>query len=228
MYKDIFHKVDIPLDELENVNKLFFSQVQMNEDRVLRKFGKQYEETKSLIFSSVRAEGIYTTSEIEKNKSSEIHLKNGIIIANNMLSELFALSTEVTACAVTLHGYDELEDETDSTLMALFLDGWGTAVAECANTWIKKCIKEDFAKRGLHATSSWSPGQHNIDIKLQKVLFEMLRPESIGITLTESFMMHPKKSISGFIGGGSDENAEKIKPCDFCELRDKCPSAYAE
>ncbi len=68
MYKDIFHKVDIPLDELENVNKLFFSQVQMNEDRVLRKFGKQYEETKSLIFSSVRAEGIYTTSEIEKNK----------------------------------------------------------------------------------------------------------------------------------------------------------------
>ncbi len=39
----------------------------------------------------------------------------------------------------------------------------------------------------------------------------MLRPESIGITLTESFMMHPKKSISGFIGGGSDENAEKNK-----------------
>ncbi len=117
----------------------------MKEDRVLRKFGKQYEETRNLIFSGVRAEGIYTTSEIEKNKNSEIHLKNGIIIANNMLSELFVLSTEVTACAVTLHGYDGLEDEMDGTYGS-FPDGWGTAVVECANTWIKKRIKEDLRK----------------------------------------------------------------------------------
>ncbi len=227
MDNNVFYKTNIPLEELENINEMFFRQVQMKEERALKRFGKQYEETRNLIFSNVKAEGIYTISEIEKNENHEIHLKNGIVIANRMLSELFARSSEVTACAVTLHGYDELEDASDDNLITLFLDGWGTAVVECAHTWLKKRIKDGFAKKGLYATSSWSPGQHNINVKMQRELFEMLRPEAIGITLSKSFMMHPKKSVSGFIGGGDDKDAESIRACDFCELREKCPSAYS-
>lgn len=221
-----FYKVTIPLEELENVDELFFRQVQMNGNKVLKKFRKQYDETRNMIFSGVTVEGIYTTSEIKGIEGSEIHLDNEITISNEMLSGLFAESGSVTACVVTLHGYDRLEEEADDNLITLFLDGWGTAVAECAHVWLKKQIKQSFADKGLYMTNSWSPGQHNIDIRLQKELFAMLNPQTIGVTLTESFMMHPKKSISSFMGSSENQNAENIRACDFCELREKCPTAY--
>ncbi len=37
------------------------------------------------------------------------------------------------------------------------------------------------------------------EISYQKILFEILKPERIGVTLTESFMMEPEASVSGFI-----------------------------
>lgn len=37
------------------------------------------------------------------------------------------------------------------------------------------------------------------ELSYQKILFEILKPERIGITLTENFMMEPEASVSGFI-----------------------------
>ncbi len=37
------------------------------------------------------------------------------------------------------------------------------------------------------------------DLSYQKILFEILKPERIGIKLTENFMMEPENSVSGFI-----------------------------
>ena len=62
MDNNVFYKTNIPLEELENINEMFFRQVQMKEERALKRFGKQYEETRNLIFSNVKAEGIYTIS----------------------------------------------------------------------------------------------------------------------------------------------------------------------
>lgn len=45
-----------------------------------------------------------------------------------------------------------------------------------------------------------SPGYNDWDIKEQKKLFRLLPGEEIGVTLTKSGLMIPKKSISGIIG----------------------------
>ena len=61
---------------------------------------------------------------------------------------------------------------------------------------------------------------------MQTVIFNTLQPSQIGVTLSDMFMMHPKKSVSGMFGIQSiDEN--RVRPCDLCERRETCPTAYA-
>lgn len=48
----------------------------------------------------------------------------------------------------------------------------------------------------------YSPGYCGWHISAQKKLFEFLKPEQIGITINESFLMQPIKSVSGVLVGG--------------------------
>jgi hypothetical protein len=40
-------------------------------------------------------------------------------------------------------------------------------------------------------------------------------------------MMHPKKSVSGIFGISPNKDEEGLQPCDFCDLRKTCKSAYS-
>lgn len=226
MGKIIKRTIDIPLNALENMDEMFFRQIQMNGAKVMKKFAKQYEDTKVLIFSNVNVKGIFTSIKIQKIDGEDIYLENNEVISSKMLSNIFENSEELIICAITLWGYDELEEAADGNLTALFLDGWGTVAVECGHVWLKDYIKKSMEDEGLYLTNPWSPGQHNVDIKIQKNVFDLLHPEEIGIELSKSFMMHPKKSITSFIGIGNDSSLEQIRACDFCERRETCPSAY--
>jgi cobalamin-dependent methionine synthase I len=54
--------------------------------------------------------------------------------------------------------------------------------------------------KGIYSTHSFSPGQNNIPMDMQTQIFQVLKPEEIGVTLNDKFMMHPKKSVSGIFG----------------------------
>lgn len=217
--------MEIPLNELEGVDDMFFRQIQMRQDKVMKKFAEQYRATRDMFFSGVSMSGIFESFDIDRIEDENIYTCDRVIPCR-MLSELFAEADEIVLCTVTLKGYDELEAEETDSLKVLFLDGWGTAVVEKGHVWMKERIRERYAAEGLKTTNSWSPGQHNVDIRLQRALFGMLKPEDIGVTLTESLMMHPKKSISSFTGAGASDGMEDIRACDFCAHRETCPSAY--
>lgn len=218
--------VDIPLEKIENLDSTFFRQVQMNQEKAMRKFKGAYEETKKNIFDNIKMKGLYQSFKIIEKNEENIVLEGGKILQSRKLAEAFEKSEELVLCAVTLSGYDPLETKENDNVTMLFLDGWGTAISECGHVWIKGQLKKELEKEGVYCTCSWSPGQFHVDIRLQEVLFELLKPEEIGIELNKSFMMHPKKSISSFIGIGKDPNIDLIRACDFCEYRDTCPDAY--
>ena len=217
----------IPLEELKDIDELFFRQIQMDGDRVLKKFKKLFDETKEVVYSSFTSEGLCQSFKIEEIKDNAVFLEGGEHLDGKMTASVFAKSEEAVICAVTIHGFHELEGQSDDFMREFFYDGWGTAFAEAAFAWLKEQVKEDLQKSGIYSTCSWSPGQHNVDIHLQRPVFRMLQPETIGITLNDTCMMYPKKSISGFFGIGTEADIEYIRACDFCERRETCPSAYA-
>jgi hypothetical protein len=63
---------------------------------------------------------------------------------------------------------------------------------------------------------AYSPGYCGWHISAQKVLFVSLHPEKIGITLRESYLMEPLKSISGVLLAG-DRSIHRIdNSYEFC------------
>lgn len=85
------------------------------------------------------------------------------------------------------------------------------ALAEGCAEWMHGQVRRMWAV-GPEEGFRISPGYPACpDLAAQKTLFELLRPEAVGITLTESMMMDPEASVSaivfrrGRIGGGGRE-----------------------
>lgn len=70
-------------------------------------------------------------------------------------------------------------------------------------------FKADLISRGRArketAVLAYSPGYCGWHVSSQKYLFEYLQPQYIGITLRDSFLMEPLKSISGVLIAGPKE-----------------------
>lgn len=62
----------------------------------------------------------------------------------------------------------------------------------------------------------YSPGYCGWDISGQKQLFSVLKPEQIGITLNESFLMNPIKSVTGILISGPSEIHRFVPNFSFC------------
>ncbi len=63
---------------------------------------------------------------------------------------------------------------------------------------------------------NYSPGYCGWHISGQKKLFGVLRPEEIGITLNESCLMSPIKTVSGVLIAGPGEIHEFVNSYPFC------------
>jgi hypothetical protein len=92
----------------------------------------------------------------------------------------------------------------------------GSEVAENAAARMQTELKESSELRGMKITNRFSPGYCGWDVADQQKLFSFFRDNSCGITLTESSLMNPVKSVSGMIGIGT-----KVKfrdyPCKKCD-----------
>lgn len=221
------HTFEIPITEIEGLDDMFFKLIEMEKEKTLKRFSAQYKETRQRIFDTVTVRGVCESYAVDTLSDEKISLTDGTTLHSEMLSHLFSKAEEIVFTAITVPGYDELAESEKNNLKLLFYDGWGSSIAECGHTWLRNRIKADLSAAGICATFPWCPGQHEVDIKLQKELFALLKPEDIGITLSPSFMMHPQKSVSSFIGIGHDIEMETIRACDFCSLRGTCPTAYA-
>jgi len=81
-------------------------------------------------------------------------------------------------------------------LRGLILDWLGseavTSVSKQAEAW----LKEEGASLGFWPSKRFAPGYKGWDVSGQKLIFSVLPAAKIGVRLTESFMMVPRKSYS--------------------------------
>ena len=104
---------------------------------------------------------------------------------------------------------------------AVALEGAGVAAVRQVSTQLGVFICDAATARGLKVGMRASPGQEGWSIQQQRLLFGLLPTEEIGVRLTSSCLMLPRKSVSFVIGLGPDMRADSV-PCDFCSKRDRC------
>jgi len=105
---------------------------------------------------------------------------------------------------------------TNEPLKGFISDILGSIVVETAIDLIQKKLNDDMAQKGLKITNRYSPGYCGWATHEQHKLFNLLPKDFCGIYLTESALMEPVKSVSGFIGIG---NNVRFNPytCQMCD-----------
>jgi hypothetical protein len=119
---------------------------------------------------------------------------------------------------------DSLENtarSSESMTRRLVLETVGDLALGSGLEHVQRHISEQY---GLETTSNMGPGQLDWPIEQQRELFSLLGhvKDAIGVTLTGSLMMVPRKSISGIIF----PTEETFISCQLCQ-RNKCPSRKA-
>lgn len=122
--------------------------------------------------------------------------------------------------------HDKISELFEDKELALgsMLDAVASAAAEKAADMVERNFVDVLKAKGFTAehivVMRYSPGYCGWHVSGQKKLFQFLRPEDIGITLRESCLMEPLKSVSGVLIAG-ERQIHIIKDeypfCSMCE-----------
>lgn len=147
-------------------------------------------------------------------------------------SSVFDDLDRVAFCICTIGPAIEKEvtllSQRDELLGAVVLDSVGSVAAEATADYVDRRIQGDAARDGLKTSCRASPGYGDWDIREQAAIFELLPADRIGVRLTPSFMMVPRKSVSFAIH--IDEHPVRMRSensCRNCERTD-CPFRLLE
>jgi len=107
----------------------------------------------------------------------------------------------------------------DDPVLGYIFDLLGSMIVESATDQLQMEIKRMALSEGLLITNRYSPGYCNWSVADQHKLFSFFPPNCCGISLTDSALMHPIKSVSGIIGLGADVSFREYT-CNLCSQVD--------
>ena len=118
------------------------------------------------------------------------------------------------------HMFDKWSRETFANgdpLAAYVIDMVGSEIAEGVAEWTEAKIVEIAKEKNKKCSNRYSPGYCGWHVSEQHKLFSFLPKNFCGISLTESALMKPHKSVSGIIGISEDMKYMEY-PCDVCRV----------
>jgi hypothetical protein len=152
-----------------------------------------------------------TQLELEET-SFDIHK----IIFNQIKKSTSVAVFACTAGQMILAKSRELINEGDQ-LRGYTYDVFGSIVVEAAMDLIQDKLRVEMAELGFNISNRYSPGYCGWLVKEQKKLFSLLPDKFCGISLTDSCLMQPIKSVSGIVGIGKEIKFNQYT-CKMCDM----------
>ena len=162
--------------------------------------------------------------DISMQRFTSVYMGEGENDPETPLEDIYKFSDSLALFAVTI-GEDICSEirrlfETNDFAQASILDSTASEGTELAAIFAER-VQADYLKGAMNtkpgiAVSRFSPGYCGWHISGQKKLFEFLQPDKIGITLNDSCLMQPIKSISGVFVAGNEKIFEISDSYPFC------------
>jgi len=109
--------------------------------------------------------------------------------------------------------------EANEPAFAYIVNNVASVAAEAATNLLHDHIGTEQYMKGLRATNRYSPGYCNWSVEQQHKLFSFFPEGFCNVTLTDSALMWPIKSVSGIIGIGADVFYREYT-CGSCGISD--------
>lgn len=147
--------------------------------------------------------GIYEIYPYQ-SKQAVIAAPEPLGLTGEVIKKHLAGAEKVAILAVTIGNHLEQaiagHFEKGEYTSALLLDAAATTAVEMVADQLNELIDQQAARLGYRTTWRFSPGYGNWDITAQSAIIKLAGAEQIGITVTETSMMSPRKSVSAVIG----------------------------
>jgi len=168
---------------------------------------------------------VYIIRDIEQVVGSNIYIEGSIVFNGEVIARLLDRCCKVALFVVTIGKYlEEMANrlaEDGLILQSYVLDAIGSDAVEKLADFVKGILDDKARVEGLVTSRRFSPGYCDWDISQQEMVFTALEGDSIGVQLTEGYLMVPQKSISGIIGISTpDSGAKNYNPCETCRKYD--------
>lgn len=151
-----------------------------------------------------------------------------MVIHSHSLYRNMRSCTRAAMFAATIgHGADMLirRAELGSMLKASVMQAVGAAYVEALCDEVNEDIRRTAAEQGYSCKPRFSPGYGDLPLDLQRDFERLLSMrQRLGITLTDSLLMVPSKSVTAFVGmyRGEGEVCTDIRPCSDCDMHGRC------
>ncbi|MDD5398309.1 MAG: vitamin B12 dependent-methionine synthase activation domain-containing protein [Dehalococcoidia bacterium] len=174
----------------------------------------------------VRPRAIYREFPVARLDAESVTLQNGIQFSiGRKISELWEGCRAVGIALYTLG--PELEErvsaltDAERQIGALSLDIAGTIALGLVGLQVQQMVCQQLGEQGEEAGPWLNPGYLDWPLTDQRLIFDILPAESIGVRLNDSCMMIPRKSVTVCAGIGIEGSAAGFNRCRHCGVA-KC------
>ena len=147
------------------------------------------------------------------------------VSSGNLLKNLKGCS-KIVLLAVTLGPAPDMlvrRSEIRDIMKAYTYQAVGAAMVEAWCNEINDRIIEEARAEGMFARPRFSPGYGDFPLEVQRDFERILdMPKSIGVTLSDSLLMTPTKSITAVIGLSDIDIDCHRGGCEECNMHDTC------
>jgi hypothetical protein len=171
-----------------------------------------------------KANPVGTLMEIKKDKFKSVFDGEGCNEVESPVNPIYQAADDIAVFAVTIgesvcREISRMFQQNDFALGSM-LDAAASEGAEMTAQVVENIYRQHLREKHRfdhrRGTLRFSPGYCGWHISAQRKLFDALQPGEIGITLNESYLMQPIKSISGVIISGSKHIFDFEDVFSFC------------
>jgi hypothetical protein len=167
-------------------------------------------------------EGAFVLTEALDSASPEEIAIPGIVFDSGKIIHKMLRHSEKYALLVVTAGPEPEKLARTLITDGDYLEGYivdlvASALVDSAADQIQEQVRNMAKESGLRITNRYSPGYCSWNVEEQQKLFSLFPEGCCGISLSESSLMNPVKSISGIIGIGSEVKYRDYT-CEICPM----------
>ena len=159
---------------------------------------KGIREVQALILPAV----VYGEHEIKKTEGNNIFFENFAVASSSLAVNLKDCSKATLVAGTIGPRIDRLIQKTsrfNAGLSGIYQAAGAMFIEEVIEK-LNLLINERAGSLGYETRPRFSPGYGDLSLETQKIFFGFLKPEKIGLTLMDTLVMAPEKSVTAFIG----------------------------
>lgn len=193
------HKISsVPLSIKEN--RLLSRMRGQKAGEISQRMEKLMKKANNEIRRIAEPKALFRISRVERENGAL--LVSGQPLESEKLRKIFTPCYKAAVFLVTLgNNVDKLIQKTmkKRSHYGYVLDAAASVAAESMAAYLQKYLKDKLDEEEM-MTLRYSPGYCDWPLSEQKKIFKILPNEQIGVSISDNYLMDPRKSISGLMG----------------------------